>query len=107
MAIGSNINQTNFDQEVTNSDKPVLIDFWAPNCRPCKMMEPVLDSVSKKLGENVKMGAVNIEENRDLAIKFGIRSIPTLLFFEKDRVIAQVVGKVSEEDIISKVSQLF
>ena len=90
--------EDNFDSEVVKSDKPVLVDFWAEWCGPCKMLAPVLDELSDEV-EGVKIGKVNIDDFQGLAAKFNIRSIPTLLMFKGGEVIEQIVGVRSKSEL--------
>lgn len=82
----------NFDDEVIQSEVPVLVDFWAPWCGPCKMISPIIDEVSENVGDTAKVGKLNLDEGQSVAEKFGIRSIPTLLFFKGGEVKDQIVG---------------
>lgn len=93
----------NFDEAVTKSTKPVLVDFWAEWCGPCKMIAPVLDELASEYADKVTIGKVNIDQYQDLAVKFGIRSIPTLLLFSGGEVKEQIVGMQSKGDLKAKL----
>lgn len=82
----------NFDSDVLNSDTPVVVDFWAEWCGPCKMIAPSLEEISTEMGDKVKIAKVNMDENPDLAAQFGVRSIPTLLMFKSGEPVAIQVG---------------
>ena len=86
-----NITKNNFHEEVVQSDKPVLLDFWASWCGPCRMLSPVVDEVAEERTD-VKVGKVNVAEQPDLAAQFGVMSIPTLLVFEQGKLVRQAVG---------------
>jgi len=96
----------NFDSEVAQSDKPVLVDFWAEWCGPCKMLSPVLDELASELGDKVKIVKVNVDDNRDLAVQYGIKSIPMLLFFKGGEVKDKVVGLVPKDSLAQKLNAL-
>jgi len=97
------ITSANFAAEVEQSDKPVILDFWAEWCGPCRMLGPVLDEVSGELAGRIKIGKVNVDESQELAAKFQVRSIPTMLFFDKGAVKSQVVGALRKADLLAKI----
>jgi len=99
------INETNFEAEVLNSDVPVLVDFWAPWCAPCKTLGPVMDTLHDKLKGKAKVCKVNVDENPDLANRFGIRGIPTVMSFNQGKTTETIVG-VSNESAYLKALNL-
>jgi len=101
------LNDANFQSEVIDSNLPVLVDFWAEWCGPCKMIGPVIDQVSADLEGVAKVGKVNVDEARDLAVKYNVRSIPLLLFFKNGEVKDQIVGaSVTKDQLKAKLQAL-
>jgi thioredoxin 1 len=98
------ISTSNFDQEVAKSQTPVLVDFWAEWCGPCKMIAPLLDEIAEEKLGKIKVGKVNVDENQELAAKFGIRAIPTLLLFKGGQIKEQMVGMVGKKDLEKKIA---
>jgi thioredoxin 1 len=100
------INEANFERDVLQSKEPVLVDFWADWCGPCKMLGPVLDEIATEQSGRAKVAKVNVDQNPTLAARFGIQSIPTLLFFAGGEVRDQTIGTVSKRTIVSKLEKL-
>jgi len=96
----------NFEEEVLKSDVPVIIDFWAPWCAPCRVVGPIVDDLAKEFSGKVKVGKMNVDENQQTAGNFGIMSIPTVLYFKKGQPVDSVVGAQSKEVIKQKMENL-
>jgi thioredoxin 1 len=86
------IDGSNFQNDVLGSDEPVVVDFWAEWCGPCKMISPALEEISNEMGGKVKIAKVNVDENQELAVQYGVRSIPMLLMFKNGEIADQMVG---------------
>ena len=95
-----NLSLDNFDNEISSSNIPVLVDFWAEWCGPCKMLGPILEEISKDLKNKIQIVKVNLDENQDLAMKYSIRSIPTLLLFKDGQLIDTKIGLLPKSDLV-------
>ncbi|MHB8078868.1 MAG: thioredoxin [Candidatus Krumholzibacteriia bacterium] len=93
------IESASFDTEVLQSKLPVLVDFWAPWCGPCKMLTPTIDALAVEFAGRVKMAKVNVDDNQELAVKYGIRGIPTVMVFKGGKPVSTLVGLRSKDDL--------
>ncbi|MCP4293559.1 MAG: thioredoxin [bacterium] len=101
MADVKTFEKDNFDAEVLQSDIPVLVDFWAPWCGPCKMIGPIIEEMAGEMGDDIKIGKVNVDNNQELAGQFGVRGIPTIMIFKGGEVVENFVGLRSKEDMVA------
>ena len=100
------ITDSNFEAEVLNSDKPVLIDFWAEWCGPCKMIAPLIEQLASEYDGKIKVGKLDVDENQQTAMKYGVRSIPTVLFLKEGEVKDTIIGAVNKSIFVEKLNTL-
>lgn len=101
-----NLNSSNFNEEITNTDKLVLIDFFATWCGPCKMLSPIILEIANEYSKTVKVCKVNVDENQDLALKYNIMSIPTLIFLKDGKLVKNCVGFCSKSELENIINDL-
>lgn len=97
------VNQGNFKEEVLKGDKPVLIDFWAPWCMPCKIMAPAVEALKEEFKDTIRVGKVNVDDNPELANELSIMNIPTLVLFKDGQEVSRIIGVNSKEAIAQKI----
>ncbi|MCJ7554834.1 MAG: thioredoxin [Ignavibacteriaceae bacterium] len=100
------ITDDNFEKEVLNSDLPVLIDFWAVWCGPCKIIAPVVEQLAEEYSGKLKVGKLDVDSNQEASIKYGVRSIPTLLIFKNGQVKETIIGAIPKAQIVQKINSL-
>jgi thioredoxin len=100
------LDESNFDRELTQDDKPVIVDFWAEWCGPCKMIAPLLDEIAREKAGAVKVAKVNVDESQSLSFKYNIRAIPALLFFKNGQLRDQVTGVTNKKDLLNRLDAL-
>jgi len=100
------ITDDNFETEVIKSDKPVLIDFWAVWCGPCKLIAPIVEELANDYDGKVKIGKLDVDSNQQTSIKFGVRSIPTLLLFKNGKLKETIIGAVPKKHIVDKINSV-
>ena len=106
MSEDMNVTEQNFDEIIQKSKVPVLIDFWAEWCGPCKMLTPVIEELAAEYGETVKIAKVNVDQQPNLAARYGIRSIPTIIIFRAGEIVEQMVGMQAKEALKAKLDSL-
>lgn len=97
------LNSENFEKEVLNSEQPVLIDFYADWCGPCKMMGPVIEEIANELQGKAKVGKINVDQNQELAMKYGVMSIPTMIIFKNGEETKRFVGARDKEELLNEL----
>ena len=100
------VTDSSFETEVLGAAEPVVVDFWAEWCGPCKMIAPLLDEIAREKGDTLKVGKVDIDKNQSLSFKYNVRAIPTLLFFKNGQVVDQVTGMTSKKDLLGRLEAL-
>ncbi|MBP8960029.1 MAG: thioredoxin [Bacteroidales bacterium] len=100
------VNDSNFDEIVLKSDKPVIVDFWAEWCGPCRAIAPIIEEISKEYNDKVLVAKCNVDYNPQMAVRYGIRNIPTVLFFKKGVIVDKQIGVVPKNVFISKLLPL-
>jgi thioredoxin 1 len=100
------VEDSSFDSEVLQSDKPVLVDFWAPWCGPCKAIGPVVEELASDFGDKIKFAKCNVDDNPVTPGKYGIKAIPTLIFFKEGSVVDQITGMVAKSRLESSINNL-
>ena len=104
MANVQTFEKATFEADVLKSEVPVLVDFWAPWCGPCKMIGPIIEEMAAELGDDVKIGKVNVDNNQELAGQFGVRGIPTIMVFKGGEVVESFVGLRPKEDLVNALN---
>jgi thioredoxin 1 len=106
MSVPTELNDGNFEAEVLKSDLPVLVDFWAPWCGPCKMVGPIVEQIAQEYEGKLKVGKLNVDENNQTAGQYGIMSIPSVLFFKEGKMVDQIVGAVPKQQFVEKIDKI-
>jgi thioredoxin 1 len=100
------LTDSNFEIEVIQSDKPVVVDFWAAWCGPCKMIAPIIEEIASEYDNKIKVGKIDVDSNPQTAIKYGVRSIPTVLFIRNGEVTDKIIGAVPKSQFIQKLKSI-
>jgi thioredoxin 1 len=106
MAVEVKLTTDNWEQEVLKSDIPVLVDFWAPWCGPCRMVAPVVSEIAHEYEGKLKIGKLNTDEEPDIAVRYGIMSIPTLMVFKNGEVVDQIIGAAPKEYFTQRLDKI-
>lgn len=105
-ALVSEVNDSNFEQVVLKSDKPVVVDFWAPWCQPCRLIAPIVEELAREYDGKVLFAKLNTDENMQTTMRFGIRGIPTLLIFKNGQEVARIVGARPKRDLKNEIDRV-
>jgi thioredoxin 1 len=100
------LNANNWEQEVMQSELPVLVDFWAPWCGPCKMVGPVVETLAAENAGKISVGKLNVDENKSIAVQYGVRGIPTLAFFKSGSEVKRIVGAQGKEQLQKAINEV-
>lgn len=100
------VSDSSFDQEVLQSDVPVLVDFWAPWCGPCKTIAPVVEELAREYGDKIKVVKVNVDDNKEAAMRYNVRGIPNLILFKNGEAMNQIVGAVAKQELAKAIDQV-
>lgn len=106
MSLVKELNDNEFEQEVIKSDLPVLVDFWAPWCGPCKTIAPTVEELANTYSGKLKIFKINIDNNKEAASKFSVRGIPTLILFKNGEKMSQIVGAVAKQELVNAISKV-
>lgn len=101
----NNYDQSNFKNEVINSKEPVLVDFWAPWCGPCRMVAPVIEEIAKEYGDKIQVGKVNVDESPELAAEYAVMSIPSIILFVEGAPVSKLVGFQQKKEIVAEINK--
>ncbi len=100
------VDKENFEKEVLQSENPVMVDFWAAWCVPCRIIAPIVERLAEKYAGRLKVAKLDVDSNQELAIRYQVMSIPTLLFFKNGQVVDRIIGAVKEQEIVQKIEAL-